>query len=231
MPICDVPEETFKRYRTNIEPLDRVLGGGLVVGSVLVFGGDPGVGKSSLAMQALAGLDRCCLYASGEESVAQAANRARRIEADSRNMMIVAETDLDVVFEHVRETKADVVLIDSMQTLTCSNTKGGAGSVTMVRECANRIVRFAKTHGICVIVIGHVTHDGSLAGPMTLTHLVDVVVDVSLGEGDERIVSCPSKNRFGPIRRRGRFMMTKNGLEPILADDNESDGGPINGFH
>jgi DNA repair protein RadA/Sms len=229
--LCDVPEESFKRYRTDVEPIDRVLGGGVAEGSVIVLGGDPGIGKSTLGMMLLNELRRVCLYATGEESIAQAAARARRIDADSASILIIAETDVDVVLEHARAVNADVLMVDSIQTLVADGIKGYPGHITQVKECAARLIRFAKSTGTVVIMIGHVSQDGSLAGPNTLKHLVDVVMSFEAGDGDERILYCPTKNRFGPSGVRGRFRMTAHGLEPILASEEIKDDGPINGFH
>ena len=190
--------------------------------------------NSTLAMQMLSGLDRRALYVTGEETCAQVGERARRINADSHKVLLVAETDLDIVFEHARNTNAEILLIDSIQTVFCNDVNGGPGSITQVRECTNRLVRFAKQEDreTTIVLIGQVTSDGGLAGPKALKHLVDVVVEFEAGEGNVRIVWCPSKNRFGQTGRKGRFVITKHGLEPLEDEQKqEDDNGPINGFH
>lgn len=219
--LSDVPDQVLARDGTGLPPLDVVLGGGLVVGSVVVLGGEPGGGKSSLTMQALAGLGLRALYASGEESIVQAATRARRIGAASNKVWIVAETDIGIVLDHARSVRAQIVAIDSIQTLVCPDLAGGAGSPGQVRECANRLVQFAKATDTSVWIVGHVTNDGALAGPKTLKHLVDVVLDLEAGPdrgGTERILRCTGKNRFGPSNAEGRFELTDTGMVTIDGD-------------
>ncbi len=221
IPLSEVPETTFVRDLTDLPPLDHVLGGGLVVGSVVVLGAEPGLGKSSLVMQAVAGLRHRVLYASGEESISQCADRARRIGAAVNKVLIVAETDVDVVLKHARKCRAQTLVVDSIQTLVCNDLGGAAGSPAQVRECTNRLVRFAKDTDTTVLIIGHVTNDGALAGPKTLKHLVDVVLEMEAGgrfEGNERIVRCSVKNRFGPSNLVGCFEITSKGLIPVDAD-------------
>jgi DNA repair protein RadA/Sms len=211
--IADVAEEALVRHRTGIAPLDEVLGGGLVAGSVSLLGGDPGASKSTLVMTALYGLRLRCLYATGEESVAQVADRARRIGvASSRRLWVVAETHLETVLEHARRVRAEVVVIDSIQTLISYDASGSAGSPGQLRACATQLVRFAKSTDVACVVIGHVTKDGSLGGPLTLAHIVDVVLELEASAGDERLLRCASKNRFGPTNLVGRFTVTAAGL-------------------
>jgi DNA repair protein RadA/Sms len=224
--LCDVEEEALQRDSTNIPQLDAVLGGGLVVGTVLVLGGEPGCGKSSLAMQAIDGLAIRVLYATGEESVKQAAARARRIDAASHRVYIVAETDLDTVLAHARAVKAELIVIDSIQTLVCADLGGTQGSPGQVRECTNRLVRFAKTTDVSVWLIGHVTNDGALAGPKTLKHLVDVVLELENTTEVRRLLRCAGKNRFGPSNVIGRFEVTARGLIEVEEEpefDEEAD--------
>ncbi len=226
IPLSDVPETSFSRDRTGVEGFDEVLGGGLVVGSVIVLGGEPGIGKSSLLMQVLDGLRMNVFYVTGEESVAQAAMRARRIDAASPRVWIVAEVDLDMILAHARAVKADIIAIDSVQTVVCADLKGGAGSPNQVKECANRLMKFAKDADVSVFLVGHVTADGALAGPTTLRHLVDIVLDLSLGAGrggSERILRCLGKNRFGPAGVIVRFEMTATGLIPFVPEEFEDD--------
>jgi DNA repair protein RadA/Sms len=221
IPLSDVPETSYQRDPTELSPLDAVLGGGLVPGSVVLIGGEPGCGKSSLVMQAASGLRLRCLYATGEETIEQAAGNARRINAATSKVYIVAEIDIDTVLAHARSIRAQVVVIDSIQTLACADLGSGAGSPGQMRECAGRLVRFAKTTGTSVLLIGHVTNDGSLAGPKTLKHLVDVVLDLEAGagcDGNERVLRCAGKNRFGPSNVVGKFELTARGLVPFDAD-------------
>lgn len=222
--LSEVPETTFVREKTGMAAVDDVLGGGLVLGSVVVLGAEPGAGKSSMVMQAIDGLRMRCLYASGEESIAQAAERARRIGADSPRVFIVAETDLAMILEHARNVRAEVVVVDSIQTMTCSDLGGSAGSPGQVRECTNRLMQFAKATDTSVWLIGHVTNDGALAGPKTLKHLVDVVLELEVGsrrKGAERIVRCGGKNRFGATNVVGYLEITAEGLVPLAAEDPE----------
>jgi DNA repair protein RadA/Sms len=222
IPISEVVHVAHDRDATDLAPLDAVLGGGIVPGSAIVIGGEPGCGKSSLVMQAVAGLRLRCLYATGEETIEQAAGNARRINAASSKIFIVAETDLAVVLAHARSIRAQVVVIDSIQTLVCADLGGDAGAPGQVRGCTSRLVRFAKTTDTSVILIGHVTNDGGLAGPKTLKHLVDVVLELESGaalDGNERILRCVGKNRFGPSNVVGRFAQTSMGLVPIDGDD------------
>jgi DNA repair protein RadA/Sms len=219
MRITDVPAESFERLATDVGPLDDVLGGGIVAGSVIVLAGEPGSAKSTLTMHALAAIDGHALYITGEETIAQAAERARRIGADKRHVHIAAETDLDVILGHVAACDAQIVAIDSIQTIACDDFNGAPGSPTQIRECANRLVRFAKGSGVAVWLVGHVTADGTIAGPKTMIHLVDVALELEHGErredgteSDIRMLRCPRKNRFGPTGKVGRFVLTSGGL-------------------
>lgn len=218
--LSDVTAESFERNPTGLAPFDAVLGGGLVVGSVVVIGGAPGCAKSTLAMQAVAGVGLRALIATGEETISQAAERARRIHAASKDVMIVAETRLEVILEHARSTRAQVLVIDSIQMVTCDDASGGPGSPGQVKECGNRLVRYAKTADVAVIVIGHVTRDSVLAGPRTLEHMVDVVLmfEVVDEEQPERILRCAGKNRFGSATVKGYFRLTAEGLVPSIGE-------------
>lgn len=221
IPISDVPEEDLPRDSTGLAPLDAVLGGGLVVGSAVVLGSEPGAGKSTLTMQTLYGLGLRALYASGEESVPQCAARARRIGAASKKTLIVAETDVDVIIEHARRTRAQIVVVDSIQTAVCSKLGGGPGSPGQVRGATSRLVQFAKSTNTTLWIIGHVTNDGALSGPKTLKHLVDVVLELEVGarfDGNERILRCGAKNRFGAANVVGHFEMGPGGLAAADGD-------------
>jgi DNA repair protein RadA/Sms len=226
--LSEVPEQSFVREKTGMSPLDEVLGGGIVAGCVVVLGAEPGLGKSSLVMQAMAGLEHRVLYASGEESIGQCAERARRLGAASPKIYIVAETDVDVVTRHALECRAETLVIDSIQTLVCTELGGGAGSPAQVRECSNRLVQFAKSTDTSVWVIGHVTNDGTLAGPKTLKHLVDVVLEMEAGPrfgGNERVLRCPTKNRFGATNVVGHFELTAQGLVARTGAETEEESG------
>ncbi len=216
--VTDVAElDARHRVATGLAELDRVLGGGLVPGAVVLFGGDPGIGKSTLLLQVLGAIaqGRPVLYATGEESVAQTALRARRIGAASPGLALVAETDIDVIIGHARATPPAVLAVDSIQTVYTSELDSIPGAVAQVRECAARLVRYAKTTGVPTIAVGHVTKDGTIAGPKTLEHLVDVVLHVEGdGAGAYRIVRA-HKNRFGSTQELGVFEMRAGGLVEV----------------
>lgn len=204
--------------------LNRVLGGGLVPGSLVLLGGDPGIGKSTLVLQTVLGLrDRRVLYCSGEESSFQLKLRADRLAqgmaseggAAHENLYIVCETNLDQIFVHLEDVKPDLVVIDSIQTIATDDLESSAGSVGQVRECASRILKFAKENGTPVILIGHITKEGALAGPKVLEHIVDAVLQF---EGDQhymyRILRAV-KNRFGSTSELGIYEMLGTGLRQV----------------
>ena len=210
--------EDSPRLPTGIEELDRVLGGGLVPGGVVLLGGDPGIGKSTLLLQALAelsakGVD--VLYSSGEESAAQIALRAKRIVLDSPSLEVLAEIQLEKLLLSVEAAQPQVLVVDSIQTLYSEAFSSAPGSVAQVRECAAQLTRLAKSSGICVLLVGHVTKDGHLAGPRVLEHIVDTVLYF---EGDThssfRLVRS-IKNRFGAVNELGVFAMTERGLKGV----------------
>ena len=208
------------RRATGIAELDRVLGGGLVAGCLALLGGDPGVGKSTLLIQALAGLARAraggagVLYATGEESVAQTEMRARRVGAADPRLAVVAETDVEKILEHAAARRPGILAIDSIQTMYTPLLDSIPGSLAQVRECASRLMQFAKTSGVPTIVVGHVTKDGGLAGPKTLEHLVDVVLQLEGDGGPYRILRA-HKNRFGSTQEIGVFEMRGGGLAEV----------------
>jgi DNA repair protein RadA/Sms len=206
------------RIRTGIGELDRVLGGGLVPGAVILVGGDPGVGKSTLLLQAAAALARQSLrvlYVSGEESIGQVGERGRRLQADAPGISLVSETSLEAILEHIASLKPACVVVDSVQTTWSSALESAAGSLSQVREVAGRLLEVAKRQEMSVWLIGHVTKEGNLAGPKALEHIVDTVVYF---EGDRhqayRILRA-SKNRFGPTDEVGVFEMRAEGLTPV----------------
>lgn len=218
--ILDVVEISAKdRHGTGIGELDRVLGGGLVAGCFVLLGGDPGVGKSTLLVQALAGLARRpaasrVLYATGEESVAQTAMRARRVEAATQTLSLVAETNVEKILAHAEATKPKILAVDSIQTVYTPALDSIPGSLAQVRECASRLMHFAKTRGTPTIVVGHVTKDGAIAGPKTLEHLVDVVLQLEGDGGPYRILRA-HKNRFGSTQEIGVFEMRGAGMSEV----------------
>jgi DNA repair protein RadA/Sms len=204
--------------RTGIGELDRVLGGGLVPGSMILVGGDPGVGKSTLLLQAAGALARqglTILYASGEESLAQVSERGRRLGADAPSLYLAAETSLDAILEGIAALKPAAVVIDSIQTTSDPSLESAAGSLSQVRHVAGRLLEVAKRQEVSIWLIGHVTKEGSLAGPKALEHIVDTVVSF---EGDRhqayRILRA-SKNRFGPTEEVGVFEMRAGGLVSV----------------
>ena len=208
----DVP-----RFSTGIEEFDRVLGGGLVAGGVVLIGGDPGIGKSTLLLQALAGLsqNKQVLYVSGEESGAQIALRAKRLQVEAKDLKLQAEIQLEKILGTIAQLKPQVAVIDSIQTLYTDVLGSAPGSVAQVRECAAQLTRVAKQTGVTIILVGHVTKEGALAGPRVLEHIVDTVLYF---EGDThssfRLVRAV-KNRFGAVNEIGVFAMTERGLKGV----------------
>lgn len=214
----DPKEVHFDRTSTGLIELDRTLGGGLVRGSFVLMGGPPGIGKSTLLLQMCAGLakaEKKVLYVSGEESVAQTGARAQRLGVRSGLITIAAESDLDRAKALIEERTPDVVIIDSIQTLFLASLEAAPGSVSQVRECAGRLLQLAKGQNITVILVGHVTKDGQLAGPKVLEHMVDTVLSF---EGDPQLhfrMLRTTKNRFGPANELGIFRMMGIGLEEV----------------
>ncbi len=216
--LVSIEAQDSPRLPTGITELDRVLGGGLVAGGVVLLGGDPGIGKSTLLLQALAelsmqGID--VLYSSGEESAAQIALRAQRISLNAPQLEILAEIQLEKLLLSVEAAQPQVLVVDSIQTLYSEAFTSAPGSVAQVRECAAQLTRLAKSSGICVLLVGHVTKDGHLAGPRVLEHIVDTVLYF---EGDThssfRLVRS-IKNRFGAVNELGVFAMTEKGLKGV----------------
>lgn len=216
-PVTEVPVLTEERCPTGIGEMDRVLGGGVVPGSLVLVGGDPGIGKSTLLLQVAHLLSRelRVLYVSGEESARQVRIRADRLGALSPGLLLVSETDIDHVERHLRELAPPVAIIDSIQTMFKSEVGSAPGSVAQVRECAAQLMRLAKTTGISIFLVGHVTKEGMLAGPRVLEHMVDTVLYL---EGDRhqffRILRGV-KNRFGSTNEIGIFEMRGSGLVEV----------------
>ncbi|HMT79129.1 MAG TPA: DNA repair protein RadA [Azonexus sp.] len=215
--LSEIEAREVERIATGIGEFDRALGGGLVNGAVVLIGGDPGIGKSTLLLQALAHLsvDSKVLYVSGEESGEQVALRARRLGLDTRRLQLMAEINLERILATLQAEKPVVAVIDSIQTLWSDQLSSAPGSVAQVRECAAQLTRLAKQAGITVILVGHVTKEGALAGPRVLEHIVDTVLYF---EGDThssfRLVRAV-KNRFGAVNELGVFAMTDKGLKGV----------------
>ena len=214
-PISDVDTTQMRPRPTGISEFDRVLGGGLVDGSVVLLGGEPGIGKSTLLLQLLGAVAKGgsrCLLVSGEESRQQVRLRAERLDALHPDLWLAAETSLPAVLGHIDAVRPSVLVVDSIQTLIDPALESAPGSVTQVRECAHALVRLAKERGICVVLVGHVTKDGSLAGPRVLEHIVDTVLAF---EGDRhhalRLLRSV-KHRFGATGELGLFEMLESGL-------------------
>src|SRR4051794_5345545 len=216
--LADVQAPRIPRLRTEIGELDRILGGGLVPGSLVLLGGSPGIGKSTLTSMALGNLQgagRSTLYVSGEESAAQIRLRAERLAGAALQVPVLAETDLDTVLATIDAERPEVCVVDSVQTLVAGDLTGAAGSVGQVREVADRITRLAKARGIAVLLVGHVTKEGSLAGPRVLEHLVDCVLQFE-GERERTYRTLRAlKNRFGSTNDVGVFEMRSGGLVEV----------------
>ena len=234
MRLRDISSHDDPRIDMHDEELNRVLGGGLVPGSIVLLGGEPGIGKSTLSLQTMLRLPgKNILYISGEESAHQLKMRAERIpHEENDNLMILCENSLEQIFEHIKEQQPDLVVIDSIQTIATEDVDSNAGSIAQVRECASALLRFAKTSGVPVILIGHITKEGTLAGPKILEHIVDTVIQF---EGDQhhiyRILRS-IKNRFGSTSELGIYEMQQNGLrqvsnpsELLLTQDHEDLSG------
>ncbi len=204
------------RKKTGLSELDRILGGGMVGGSLILLGGEPGVGKSTLALQlALAMKNQKILYVSGEESEEQISLRAKRIKKNNPECYILSETELENILAHSANLKPELIIIDSIQTIRTALLESSAGSVSQVRECAAQLLKYSKITGIPVFLIGHITKDGTIAGPKVLEHIVDVVLYF---EGDNNYVYRilrSVKNRFGSTSELGIFEMVESGLREV----------------
>src|SRR5271165_4073881 len=205
------------RLSTGSSELDRVLGGGLVAGSVTLIGGDPGIGKSTLMLQAAAALNRLgpVLYATGEESLKQVALRARRLGLETSTARLMAETQVEEVVEVASSLKARVLIIDSIQTMYSERIEATPGAVSQLRECTAELVRFAKSSGTAVVLVGHVTKEGQIAGPRVLEHMVDTVLYFESDTGSRFRVLRSVKNRFGAANEIGVFAMMEQGLREV----------------
>lgn len=212
--ITDISHNNDTRFSTGMCELDRVLGGGVVSGELILVGGDPGIGKSTLLLQICenAGKTKKILYVSGEESASQIKIRAKRLGVNTENLYLLSETDVEIILEAINDTKPDIVIIDSIQTMRIDAIASAAGSVPQVRETTNALMKTAKSMNISMFIVGHVTKDGALAGPRVLEHMVDCVLYF---EGDRQLsfrILRAVKNRFGSTNEIGVFEMADSGL-------------------
>jgi len=213
----DVSLAAQERIGTGLSELDRVLGGGLVPGSVTLLGGDPGIGKSTILVQCLANLSTShrTLYVTGEESLQQVALRAHRLELPTEKLRLLAETRVEAIIAHAQKEKPAVIVVDSIQTMHTETLNSAPGAVAQVRESSARLVRYAKQAGVAVFVVGHVTKEGALAGPRVLEHMVDTVLYFEGDPGSRFRVIRAVKNRFGAVNELGVFAMGEQGLKAV----------------
>ena len=217
-PITAIEVEPLPRIHSGNEEVDRVLGGGIVPGSLLLLGGDPGIGKSTLALQmatAIAHSGKKVLYVSGEESAAQIRMRAERLGPLSENLILLATTELDGISKEAKEIMPSLVIVDSIQTLYLPELSSAPGSISQVRECTGRLLRLAKENTISILIIGHVTKEGAIAGPRLLEHMVDSVLYFEGDSSHAFRVLRVIKNRFGGTHETGIFSMTQSGLKEV----------------
>ena len=223
----DISSKDDPRIDMHDAELNRVLGGGLVPGSIVLLGGEPGIGKSTLSLQTMLNMpEKKILYVSGEESAHQLKMRAERLggendrstsgrSASAENFLLLTENSLESIFDHIKEVQPELIVIDSIQTISTEDVESSAGSIAQVRECASALLRFAKTSGVPVILIGHITKEGTLAGPKILEHIVDTVIQF---EGDQHYmyrILRSIKNRFGSTAELGIYEMQQNGLRQV----------------
>jgi DNA repair protein RadA/Sms len=232
--LSEVDSKEDIRINTGIVEFDRVLGGGLIIGSVVLIGGDPGIGKSTLVMQAASSTKAKILYVTGEESVKQINLRAKRLKVNEDNILILSETDVDIVTSAIDKVKPDVVIIDSIQTMHKPEYDNAPGTVTQIRECTNFLMQLAKTLNFSVILIGHVTKEGYIAGPKVLEHIVDTVLQFEGEKNYSYRILRAQKNRFGNTNEIGIFEMHENGLTEVknpsqifLSERNEDVTGAV----
>jgi DNA repair protein RadA/Sms len=232
VPVTEAAAAPTERLSTGLEDLDRVLGGGLVPGSLVLLAGEPGIGKSTLLLQVAAALAResgPVVYVTGEESAEQVALRARRIDGLHEELLLLPETSCEAVIAQLESIEPRLVVVDSVQTAVLDHVEAVAGSVSQVRQVAARLQHFAKTRGVPVVLVGHVTKEGSIAGPKLLEHLVDVVMSLEGEPGHDLRALRAGKNRFGTIAELALYSMTGKGLEPVqnasawLLEDRRSD--------
>lgn len=219
MRVNEIVTNTETRFPTKISEFDRVLGGGIVQGSVILIAGDPGIGKSTLLLQTsgtLTNSGKKVLYTSAEESLSQIKLRAQRLNVDSENLYIYSQTNLESIKKQVETLKPDLIIIDSIQAIHTEDVQSSAGSVSQIRECCNSLINIAKNNNIAVIVIGHVTKEGNIAGPKVLEHMVDAVIQFEGDKYKSHRILRSMKNRFGNTSEVGIFEMEENGLREIV---------------
>ena len=216
-PMAAVQMETATRLTTGLKELDRVLGGGLVPGSVVLIGGDPGVGKSTGLLQVCCDMSQRVktLYVTGEESLQQIAMRAKRLGLPDQDLLLTAETQVEAICESAAREKPEVMVIDSIQTMQSADVQSAPGSVSQVRESAARLTLFAKQTNTAIFLVGHVTKSGDLAGPRVLEHIIDVVCYIEGGSDSRYRMMRAVKNRYGAVNELGVFAMTETGLKEI----------------
>ena len=218
LPVTDIPEDGTLRLSTGMDELDRVLGGGIVEGGLMLIGGDPGIGKSTLLIQVCAHLCRSgkrVLYVSGEESARQIKLRAARLDIHEPNLYVLAENAMDNVETRMQELSPDVMVVDSIQTMYRPELSSAPGSVSQIRECTSLLLRLSKENGTAVFLVGHVTKDGAIAGPRMLEHMVDVVLYFEGDRQQEYRLLRAVKNRFGSVNELGVFQMTPTGMRVV----------------
>lgn len=235
--VDDIPDETMLRRSTGIEELDRVLGGGVVEGSLILVGGDPGIGKSTLLTQVSANIAQSgarVLYVSGEESARQIKMRARRLGASADELFVLSENDMTIIERQMERLKPALMIVDSIQTMYCPELASAPGSVSQVRESASMLMRSAKVSGCAVFLVGHVTKEGSIAGPRVLEHMVDAVLYFEGDRQHQYRLLRAVKNRFGSVNELGMFEMTGDGMkevrnasEVLLSDRAHNESGSI----
>lgn len=216
VPLSEINTVTEARIQTNLNELDRVLGGGIVDGSVVLLGGSPGIGKSTLLIQMLAALEQYqTLYISGEESAQQISLRAERLALNKDNIRLLSSVSLEEILSTIQAIKPKLVIVDSIQTLASEQLNSAPGSLSQVRECAGQLVQFAKNSNTTLFVVGHVTKEGTLAGPRVLEHMVDTVLYFEGDSSDRFRLLRATKNRFGAVNELGVFVMQETGLKGV----------------
>jgi DNA repair protein RadA/Sms len=213
--ILEITAQEEDRIKTNTGEFDRVLGGGLMPGSVVLIGGDPGIGKSTLVMQGIAGVKKTTLYVTGEESLKQIKLRASRLKVDASNFYVLAETNLSAIEEVIKKVNPSVVVIDSIQTMYRDDFDNSPGTVTQIRESTAMLMEIAKKNNFAVLLVGHVTKEGMIAGPKVLEHIVDTVLQLEGDKHHQYRILRAQKNRFGSTNEIGIFEMHEDGLTEV----------------
>jgi len=234
----EIEEKNLERLKTNISEIDRVLGGGIVPGSLILLSGEPGIGKSTIVAQITSAVNKNIIYASGEESATQVKSRLNRLKCDFNTpdggLKFIGETDVDKIISAVKKEKPNLVIIDSIQTVYTSVIQGEAGNINQIRACAVKFLEIAKQDNISIILIGHITKDGTIAGPKSLEHIVDAVIHLESEKTHDFRILRATKNRFGSTNEIGIFEMTSEGFKEIInpssifiEKDNEKISGSV----